>query len=120
MPRKRHVSRNVIVYMQSDAFRFVMPRKRHVSRNAKQVKPCDLIEVMPRKRHVSRNDQIILTDSNIFVMPRKRHVSRNGYKSYTTITKWESVMPRKRHVSRNGEDIPRVERRQVSCLARGM
>ena len=54
-----------------------MPRKRHVSRNLLKLFPDRLQFVMPRKRHVSRNFQLRRIRKGLHVMPRKRHVSRN-------------------------------------------
>ena len=54
-----------------------MPRKRHVSRNLILEKNTLLLHVMPRKRHVSRNCCRAVFGARKVVMPRKRHVSRN-------------------------------------------
>ena len=50
-----------------------MPRKRHVSRNLLQpVRPCGAI-VMPRKRHVSRNFRAVL-----FLRVKSCHASQEA------------------------------------------
>ena len=59
MPRKRHVSRNILKQNHLRR-RIVMPRKRHVSRNNHDKFNGELEEpVMPRKRHVSRNREVL-------------------------------------------------------------
>ena len=55
MPRKRHVSRNMVDARDISRDDMVMPRKRHVSRNFFNALACGIYQVMPRKRHVSRN-----------------------------------------------------------------